>query len=53
MIKYTDECVDCGLTCLGRDCPNKRVAHNNCVTGVPQSVVRIINVITAVRKWMS
>lgn len=30
MIKYTDECVDCGLTCLGRDCPNKRVAHYKC-----------------------
>ena len=30
MIKYTDECVSCGLPCLGDSCPNRNVKHLIC-----------------------
>lgn len=30
MIKYEDECVDCGKPCLGRVCPNLNVKHLYC-----------------------
>lgn len=30
MIYYTNECVDCGLPCLGDSCPNKNVIHSEC-----------------------
>lgn len=29
-IYYTNECVDCGLPCLGRSCPNRNVEHWRC-----------------------
>lgn len=30
MIKYEDECVDCGKPCLGDSCPNRKVPHTYC-----------------------
>jgi hypothetical protein len=30
MIYYTNECVDCGLPCLGDSCPNRNVMHSKC-----------------------
>lgn len=32
MIKYENQCVDCGLPCLGRSCPNRNVAVYYCDT---------------------
>jgi len=25
MVRYEDQCVDCGLPCMGNSCPNKNV----------------------------
>lgn len=30
MIKYENECVSCGLPCLGDICPNRNVARYYC-----------------------
>lgn len=30
MIKYENECVDCGLPCLGSSCPNRNVKRIYC-----------------------
>lgn len=30
MKKYEDECVSCGLPCLGSSCPNRNVPHYYC-----------------------
>lgn len=30
MIIYTDECVDCGLPCLGSGCPLRNIPHYYC-----------------------
>lgn len=30
MITYEDECVNCGLPCLGTSCPNRNVPHFYC-----------------------
>lgn len=30
MLKYVDDCVDCGLPCLGSSCPNKNVPQYYC-----------------------
>jgi hypothetical protein len=30
MIKYENECVSCGLPCLGVSCPYREVAHYYC-----------------------
>lgn len=30
MIKTSDECVDCGLPCLGYLCPNRHIRHLIC-----------------------
>ena len=30
MIKKENECVDCGLPCLGSSCPNRNVIHIYC-----------------------
>lgn len=30
MIKYENQCVDCGLPCLGSSCPNRNVAVCYC-----------------------
>lgn len=30
MIKIDDECVDCGLPCMGKNCPYKDVIHIIC-----------------------
>ena len=30
MVKYENECVDCGKPCLGTACPNRRVKHLYC-----------------------
>lgn len=30
MIKFQNECVDCGLPCLGSTCSYKRVPHYFC-----------------------
>jgi hypothetical protein len=30
MITYEDECVDCGLPCMGRTCPLRNVPHYYC-----------------------
>lgn len=30
MITYEDECVSCGLPCLGSSCPNRNVPHFYC-----------------------
>ncbi len=30
MIYYTNECVNCGLPCLGRSCKYNRVMHSKC-----------------------
>ena len=30
MISYINECVSCGLPCLGNLCPNKNVKHYIC-----------------------
>lgn len=30
MLKYENECVDCGLPCLGNSCPNRRVPRYYC-----------------------
>lgn len=30
MIEITDECVDCGLPCLGKACPYKNVKRFYC-----------------------
>lgn len=27
---YTDECVNCGLPCLGNGCPYHKVEHHRC-----------------------
>ena len=28
--RYEDECVSCGLPCLGSACPNRNVLHIDC-----------------------
>ena len=30
MVTYENECVHCGLPCLGPDCPNLNVKHYYC-----------------------
>lgn len=30
MIRYENECVSCGLPCLGSSCPNRNVVHYYC-----------------------
>lgn len=30
MIQYENECVDCGLPCLGDSCPYRNVPHYYC-----------------------
>lgn len=30
MIRYENECVDCGLPCLGNSCPYRNVPHHYC-----------------------
>lgn len=30
MVKIEDDCVCCGLPCLGSSCPNKNVRHYYC-----------------------
>lgn len=30
MRRYENECVECGLPCLGKDCPRRRVLHLYC-----------------------
>lgn len=30
MTKYENECVDCGLPCLGNSCPNRNVLRYYC-----------------------
>ena len=30
MVKYENECVSCGLPCLGNACPNRNVPHYYC-----------------------
>ena len=30
MLEYENDCVDCGLPCLGNACPNKRRPHRYC-----------------------
>ena len=30
MIKYEDQCVDCGLPCLGSSCPYRNVEVHYC-----------------------
>ena len=30
MVKYEDECVCCGLPCLGNSCPNRNVPRYYC-----------------------
>ncbi len=30
MIKYENECVDCGFSCLGDSCPNRNVPRLYC-----------------------
>ena len=30
MVKYENECVDCGLPCIGITCPYRRVPHYYC-----------------------
>lgn len=29
-VVYKDECVSCGLPCLGNSCPNRNVPHYYC-----------------------
>lgn len=29
-VVYKDECVSCGLPCLGNTCPNRNVPHYYC-----------------------
>ena len=30
MLEYENECVSCGLPCLGSSCPNRNVPHFYC-----------------------
>lgn len=30
MVRYENDCVDCGLPCLGSACPNRNVKHLYC-----------------------
>lgn len=30
MIRYENDCVDCGLPCIGESCPHRRVPHFYC-----------------------
>jgi hypothetical protein len=30
MVVYQNECVDCGLSCLGASCPNRNVERYYC-----------------------
>lgn len=30
MVKFENECVDCGLPCLGSSCPYRNVKHYYC-----------------------
>lgn len=30
MVKFENDCVDCGQPCLGNDCPNRNVKHLYC-----------------------
>lgn len=30
MTRYENDCVDCGLTCKGSDCPNRHAPHYYC-----------------------
>lgn len=30
MVRYENDCVDCGLPCLGESCPNRNVPHYYC-----------------------
>lgn len=30
MVVYANECVDCGLPCLGESCPNRNVVRTFC-----------------------
>ena len=30
MVQYKNECVDCGLPCLGESCPYKKVEYHYC-----------------------
>ena len=30
MIRYENDCVDCGLPCLGDSCPHRNVPHYYC-----------------------
>lgn len=30
MVRYENECVDCGLPCIGSACPYRRVPHYYC-----------------------
>lgn len=30
LIKYENDCVDCGLPCMGKSCPMKDVPHFYC-----------------------
>lgn len=42
MIKFENECVDCGLPCLGSSCPNRNVRHlycDRCKVDVPKLYV--------------
>lgn len=30
MVRFENDCVDCGLPCLGEGCPNRNVRHFYC-----------------------
>ncbi len=30
MVRYENDCVSCGLPCLGESCPNRHVKHLYC-----------------------
>lgn len=30
MVQYENECVDCGLPCIGDACPHRKVPHYYC-----------------------
>ena len=30
MVEFENECVDCGLPCMGSACPNRKVPHYYC-----------------------
>ena len=30
MVTYENDCVDCGLPCMGESCPLRNVAHRYC-----------------------